>query len=152
MTDIAAALGIVQLRRLDEMTARRRHIAELYADSLTDLPELQLPPAFSNRKSAWHLYILRLNLDKLNCDRATFIEKLAEENIGSSVHFIPLHLHPYYRDTFGYKPGALPISYREYQRVVSLPIYSRMTDQDVQDVIQAVRRVVTRVKLGASAG
>jgi len=91
---------------------------------------------------AWHLYILRLNLERLRIDRAQFVAELKALNIGVSVHFIPLHLHPYYRETYGYKPEDLPVAYREYQRIISLPIYSKMTNQDVEDVIEAVCQIV----------
>ncbi len=88
--------------------------------------------------------MLRLNLDRLSIDRARFYDELKERNIGASVHFIPLHVHPYYRDTYGYKPEDYPVAYREYMREISLPIYSKMSDADVQDVIQAMLDVVRR--------
>ena len=91
---------------------------------------------------AWQLYILRLNLDRLKISRGQFIEELRTRRIGSSVHFIPLHIHPYYRERYGYEPGDFPVAYGEYQRVVSLPIYSKMTDQDVEDVVDAVVDIV----------
>ncbi len=89
-------------------------------------------------RHAWHLYMLRLNLEHLSIDRARFIEELKKRNIGTSVHFIPLHIHPYYRETYGYQPEDYPVAYHEYQREISLPIYSRMTDADINDVIEAV--------------
>jgi perosamine synthetase len=144
MTDIAAAMGLVQLRRLDEMTARRQRIAAMYTEALNDLEEVELPAIRSGSSSCWHLYPLRLNLGLLRCDRASFIGELAAENISTSVHFIPLHLHPYYRQTYGYQHGDFPVSSREYSRIVSLPIYSRMTDDDAQDVTSAVKRAVRR--------
>jgi dTDP-4-amino-4,6-dideoxygalactose transaminase len=142
MTDIAAALGLVQLRRLDQMNERRASIARRYTAAFNGLAELEVPEIRADRSSSWHLYILRLNLEQLRCDRAGFIEALDQERVSASVHFIPLHLHPYYRETFGYGPTDFPVAYREYQRVVSLPIYSRMTDEDVHHVIGAVTRVV----------
>ena len=104
---------------------------------------------------AWHLYMLRLNLDRLLIDRAQFIKELKHHQIGSSVHFIPLHTHPYYRDKYGYQPEDFPVAYREYQREISLPIYSKMTDRDVDSVIQAVRDIVAcyrRVKTHSVSG
>jgi dTDP-4-amino-4,6-dideoxygalactose transaminase len=86
--------------------------------------------------------MLRLNLERLRLNRAQFIEEMKQRNIGCSVHFIPLHLHPYYQETYGYQPEDFPVSYREYQREVSLPIYSKMRDEDVQDVIDAVLETV----------
>jgi dTDP-4-amino-4,6-dideoxygalactose transaminase len=86
--------------------------------------------------------MLRLNLDRLRIDRAKFMEELKKRNIGASVHFIPLHNHPYYRDMFGYRPEDFPVSHREYLREISLPIYSKMSDDDIQDVIDAVLDIV----------
>jgi dTDP-4-amino-4,6-dideoxygalactose transaminase len=142
MTDISAALGLAQLRRLDAMNRRRAAIAARYSQAFAHIPELELPVVAEDRTTAWHLYILRLNLERLACDRAEFIRDLTHANIGASVHFIPLHLHPYYRDAHGYVPEDFPIAYGEYLRAISVPIYSRMTDQDVDDVVCAVRQIV----------
>ncbi len=143
MTDVAAAMGLAQLHKLERMWARRQTIAETYTAAFGRMAEVQTPEAAApGDQHAWHLYLLRLNLDRLKINRAQFIESLKALNIGASVHFIPLHLHPYYRDTYGYRPEDFPVAFREYQRVVSLPIYSRMTDQDVQDVIDAVTAIV----------
>ncbi|HAL26096.1 MAG TPA: UDP-4-amino-4,6-dideoxy-N-acetyl-beta-L-altrosamine transaminase [Chloroflexi bacterium] len=147
MTDIAAALGLVQLRRLSEMTARRASIADRYTAALGSLAELEVPSAYPDRSTSWHLYIVRLRLDRLRCDRNQFIDALSREHVGTSVHFIPLHLHPYYRETYGYGPDDFPVAYREYQRVVSLPIYSRMTNADVDRVIEAITRIVAQNRL-----
>jgi perosamine synthetase len=147
MTDIAAALGLVQLRRLDDMNRRRAAIAGRYTAALEGFAELEVPRTRPDRSTSWHLYILRLDLEKLRCDRAEFIKALDQEQVSTSVHFIPLHLHPYYRQTYGYRPTDFPVAYREYQRVVSLPIYSRMTDEDVDRVIDAVIRIVAANRL-----
>ena len=165
MTDIAAAMGLAQLKKAKRMTRRRAEIARRYHNAFHSHPALQTPITHftSNAKwevngknetvaneadsaslrepqnqHAWHLYMLRLNLDRLSIDRARFIEELKKRNIGTSVHFIPLHIHPYYREAYGYQPQDFPVAYREYQREISLPIYSKMTDQDIQDVITAV--------------
>jgi dTDP-4-amino-4,6-dideoxygalactose transaminase len=106
--------------------------------AFTPCEALQLPPDRTDCEHAWHLYMLRLHLDRLSIDRAQFMEELKARHIGASVHFIPLHIHPYYRGHFGYAPDAFPVAYREYLREVSLPIYSRMSDDDVQRVIDAV--------------
>ena len=95
---------------------------------------------------AWHLYVIRLRLERLALSRAQFIEALRARNIGASVHFIPLHLHPYYRDTYGYRRGDFPEAERTYDRTVSLPIYPRMTDQDQQDVIDAVHDIISTAR------
>jgi dTDP-4-amino-4,6-dideoxygalactose transaminase len=140
MTDIAAAMGLAQLRKAEHMKQRRSEIARRYTEAFSALPELQVP--VGGEDHAWQLYMLRLNLDQLRIDRAQFVEELKQRNIGTSVHFIPLHLHPYYRKTYGYQPEDFPNAYREYQREISLPIYSKMSDQDVQDVIETVTEVV----------
>jgi perosamine synthetase len=143
ITDIAAALGLVQLSRLDAMQDRRRRIAARYTEAFADVDALEPPTVREDRTSAWQLYILRLHLGALRCDRAAMIEELKARGIGTSVHFIPLHLHPYWRDTYRLRPDQFPIATHEYERVISLPIYSAMSDDDVTAVIDAVRGVVT---------
>jgi dTDP-4-amino-4,6-dideoxygalactose transaminase len=142
MTDLAAALGLAQLRKVDRMWARRVEIARRYDAALAELPQLELPHRDPAHQHAWQLYMLRLRLDGLRIDRAGFVDELKRRNVGVSVHFIPLHIHPYYRDTYGYAPEDFPIAYREFLREVSLPIYSRMSDADVTDVVEAVRAIV----------
>ena len=142
MTDIAAAMGLAQLAKAERMWRRRSEIARRYNEAFKDVPTLQTPLIPADGQHAWHLYMLRLNLEHLRIDRARFIEEMKKRNIGTSVHFIPLHLHPYYRQTYGYQPEDFPVAYREYQREVSLPIYSRMSDRDVEDVIEAVLEIV----------
>jgi dTDP-4-amino-4,6-dideoxygalactose transaminase len=140
--DIAAAIGLVQLRKCNRMQANRMSIAGRYNQAFSALPQVQIPAVCSDRQTAWHLYVLRLNLEQLTIDRAQFIEKLKERGIGTSVHFIPLHLHPYYRRTFGYQPGDLPVSEAEYQRCVSLPLFPTMTDEQTEHVMDSVREVL----------
>jgi len=144
MTDIAAALGLAQLHKVDRMRERRSDIASRYSAAFGGNEALQVPPSGEAGEHAWHLYMLRLNASALTIDRASFIDRLKERRIGTSVHFIPLHVHPYYRDTFGYRPEDLPVAWTEYQREVSLPIYSRMSDRDVDSVIEAVIDVAAR--------
>jgi dTDP-4-amino-4,6-dideoxygalactose transaminase len=141
ISDIQAAIGIQQLARLPAMERRRREIVALYNSAFQDLEALTLPIERPSVEHAWHLYVIRLNLDRLTIDRAQFIREMRERKIGTSVHFIPVHLHPYYREKYGYKPDDFPVAYREYQRIVSLPLYPRLTDEDVTDVIDAVRDV-----------
>lgn len=143
MTDIQAALGLVQMRRLPDMQAKRREIVARYHAALDGVAALQIPVERENVKHAWHLYVLRLNLSALSIDRAAFIDELAARNIATSVHFIPIHLHPYYRDKYGFE---LPVATAEYQRLVSLPLHPGLTDDDVDDVIAAVLDVVERNK------
>jgi perosamine synthetase len=142
LTDIAAALGIEQLKRCDKFWQARRRIAGHYHEAFADLPEIQVPACASNIQHAWHLYVIQINAERLRINRQDFIKALKKENIGTSVHFIPLHLHPFYRDSFGYQPGDFPQASAVFQRIVSLPIYPAMTEADVRDVIVAVRKLV----------
>jgi dTDP-4-amino-4,6-dideoxygalactose transaminase len=142
MPDIMAAIGIHQLAKLREMRDRRQQIADHYMESFADLP-LRLPaPPHPGDEHAWHLFIVRLDLDGLHIGRDDFIDRMAQQGIGTSVHFIPLHLHPYWRDKYGLKPDQFPVATEMFQRVVSLPIYSKMTDSDVERVVSAVRSVL----------
>jgi dTDP-4-amino-4,6-dideoxygalactose transaminase len=143
LTDIAAAIGLAQLGKLHRMHRRRMEIARQYDAAFAAMPELEVPYRPSDDQHAWHLYLLRLHLERLTVDRARFIDELKCRNIGASVHFIPLHLHPYYRQRYGFTRESFPIATREYERTVSLPIYSRMTDDDVADVIAAIHEIVT---------
>ena len=142
MTDVAAAMGIAQLRKAQKMLARRQEIARRYNEAFSSIPQLQVPHDNPEMQHAWYLYMLRLNLEQLRIDRAQFFIELKNRNIGSSVHFIPLHIHPYYRETCGYKPEDFPVAYREYSREISLPTYSKMSDQDISDVIASVVNIV----------
>lgn len=141
MTDIAAALGIVQLRRSSAMRERRAAIAATYTAELARLGCLEPPSTAANRTTSWHLYMIRLNLDSLTLSRDEFIDELKKRGIGASVHFIPLHLHPFYRDAYGYQPSDFPVAYHEFERVVSLPLYSTMSDEDVARVVDAVTEI-----------
>lgn len=141
MTDVASAMGLAQLRKARTMFERRKEIARRYNDAFSPIAEVQVPGDRRDAQHAWHLYMLRLNLDRLSIDRARFMQELKKRNIGASVHFIPLHCHPYYRETFGYRETDLPVAFREYTREVSLPIYSRMTDGDVGCVVEAVSSI-----------
>ncbi len=157
LTDIQAAIGLHQLRKLPAFHARRGQIFQRYNAAYSQLNEVQTPALRPGVEHAWHLYVLRLNLQRLDLSRNQFIEELKARNIAASVHFIPNHIHPHYRQKYGYQPEDLPIAYREYQRMVSLPLYPRMTDEDVADVIDAVKgivvqhRVPTAVSLSAPA-
>lgn len=116
LTDIASAMGLAQLAKADRMWRRRVEIAQKYTQAFAGLEYFQPPDDRSEDQHAWHLYMLRLNLATLQIDRARFIEELKQRQIGVSVHFIPLHVHPYYRDTYGYKAHDFPVAYREFQR------------------------------------
>ncbi|HYU76088.1 MAG TPA: DegT/DnrJ/EryC1/StrS family aminotransferase, partial [Ktedonobacteraceae bacterium] len=143
MTDIAAALGLHQLARSEWLWERRQAIAERYTEAFSQLPELEPPPNPDHVEHAWHLYLLRLRTERLAISRDAFIQELTKANIGTSVHFIPLHLHPFYRDTYQLVADDFPAALDAYRRVISLPIYPGMTDEDVEDVIAAVEKIIT---------
>jgi dTDP-4-amino-4,6-dideoxygalactose transaminase len=142
MTDIQAALGLWQLRKLPAFQERRRQVVQRYAEAFQGDEAFELPAARPNVEHAWHLYVLRLSPGALRIGRDRFIEELATRNIGTSVHFMPIHLHPYYRDKYGYNPTSFPVAYDSFQRMLSLPLNPRLSDQDVTDVIDAVHDVV----------
>ena len=143
ITDVASAMGLAQLDKASRMHSRRAEIAAAYDTAFGEREELQTPTVRPGVGHAWHLYQLRLNLDRLSVGRDEFIQGLGQRNIGTSVHFIPLHIHPYYRRAFGFKPEDFPVAHSQYLREVSLPIFSSMSDRDVADVIDAVLEVVT---------
>jgi perosamine synthetase len=142
LTDIAAALGIVQLGKHERFWQERQRLAGLYAEAFRTVPEVQPLGCIPDVQHAWHLYVVRLALERLTIDRRQFIEELKARRIGASVHFIPLHLHPYYRDTYGYRPQDYPNASAAYERILSLPIFPGMNDRDVGDVVDAVREIV----------
>jgi len=142
MTDVQAALGLCQLRRLPAFHQRRAEVAAQYSAAFAGHEALDVPVSAADVEHAWHLYVLRLRLEALSIDRDDFIEELAARQIGASVHFIPVHLHAYYRSRYGYQPRSYPIAYENYLRMLSLPLHPRMTDEDVADVIEAVLDVV----------
>jgi dTDP-4-amino-4,6-dideoxygalactose transaminase len=144
MTDIQAALGLHQLAKLGGFHERRLAIVERYRAGLAGCDAVELPVQRADVGHAWHLYPIRLDLDLLAIDRARFIEELAARNIGASVHFIPVHEHPYYRDRYGFEPNDLPVAHAAYERLVSLPIHPRLTDADVDDVVEAIHDIVVQ--------
>ena len=144
MTDIAAALGLVQLGKCDRMRTARCRIAAIYDDAIARVHEIVTPVVRPGVEHAWHLYPIRLDLEQLRIRRGEFISLLREHNIGTSVHFIPLHLHPYYRTNYQYQPQDFPNASDAYERLVSLPIYPGMTDSDAAEVANAVCNIVSR--------
>lgn len=142
MSDLQAALGIAQLPKCDAMWDARCKIAQCYTREFESSDALQVPRVNEDRSTAWHLYVLRLNLDRLSIDRDRFIHELSDRGVNSSVHFIPLHLHPYYQKEWGYKPSDFPVAQAEYRRALSLPIYPTMSDGEIQCVISGVLDVV----------
>lgn len=142
LTDTAAAMGRVQLKRTPEMVGRRTDIAKAFDEAFQGMP-LRLPThAPEGSSHAWHLYVARLT-DDAPVDRDRFIELMAEREVGTSVHFIPLHLHPYWRDTYQHAPESFPVASAEFQKAFSLPIFSAMTDDDVTKVIDAVKAILS---------
>jgi dTDP-4-amino-4,6-dideoxygalactose transaminase len=148
MPDISAVLGLAQLQRVRAMQQRRREIVARYDEAFGQVPGLQLPANRPEVGHAWQLYALRLDPAAFRWEpgdcQSGFIEALKDRNIGASVHFVPLHLQPYYRDRYGLRPEDFPVADRESRRLVSLPLFTRMTDVDIQDVIEAVVDVVAR--------
>jgi perosamine synthetase len=144
LTDVASAIGIHQLSRAEEMRREREMLAQAYRNALGDLAELELPPEPQNRIHSWHLFPIRLNLERLGIDRNAFIQALNEQGIGCSVHWRPLHLHPYYREQFGWTPDLLPVATREWQRQVSLPLFPGMRPEEHDRVVRVVRDLCQR--------
>jgi len=139
--DLNCALGISQLRKLDSWLARRREIAERYNRAFSNLPQVEIPFVMPDCVPAWHLYVIRLNLDMLRVGRETIFKALRAENIGVNVHYIPIHWLSYYQN-LGYQKGECPVAEQEYERLVTIPLYPAMNDQDVEDVITAVHKVI----------
>ncbi len=146
MTDIQASLGLHQLEKLNNFQKKRGNIVKAYNEAFKDMEEIVIPYVKNNIKHAWHLYVIKIVPERLKINRNQFIEALKAENIGTSVHFIPAHLHPYYRDTYGFKSGDFPNAEYAFERVISLPLFPKMTDEDVNDVINAVRKIVEYYK------
>ena len=142
LTDIAAAIGLHQLRKADAMHKRRTELAQLYARGLDGVEEVILPRVQPDRIHSWHLYSIRLRVDRLNINRAQFISELKERGIATSVHWLPLHMHPYYRETYGYCPGDFPTAAALYPQLVTLPLYPDLTEDDVGKVCGEIKQVL----------
>jgi dTDP-4-amino-4,6-dideoxygalactose transaminase len=140
LTDIQAALGISQIKRLDEFKRRRKEIVKIYNSSLSGLDWLDIP-AEDNADSCFHLYVVQIDFQKLGKSRAAVINELKEKNIGTQVHYIPVHTQPFYRSNFGYKWGDYPASESYYSHALSLPLYPRMSDSDTEHVISCIRKL-----------
>lgn len=146
MTDIQASLGVHQLKKLEMFQKRREEIAKAYNEAFADLDAIETPTVMPDVKHAWHLYVIKVVPEKLVIDRDRFIEVLKADKIGTSVHFIPVHLHPYYRDAFGFEREDFPVAKETYERVISLPLYPKMNNENVERVIEAVKKVVHNYK------
>lgn len=141
LTDIAAAIGIHQLRRAEEMRRQRESVARYYLESLANVEQIDLPRVAENRIHSWHLFPIRLRLKSLAISRNAFIEKLDQAGIGNSVHWRPLHLHPYYQESFGWRAEDFPVATGLWQRLVSLPIFPGMRRDELDQVVAAVREI-----------
>ncbi len=142
MSDYQAALGAAQFARLDEFQALRRRLARRYDERLASLPEIIRPAEREGTTHAWHLYVVRVRTGLLDVGRDEFIRELQARGIGTSVHFIPIHHHPYYREAYGWAPGDFPVADEAFAEMISLPLYTRMTRDTVDRVADAVEAVV----------
>ena len=149
MTDIQAAIGLHQLRKLPQFQARRREIIRRYNEAFSQFEELQTPIERPEVEHAWHLYVVRLDRQTLGADRATIFRALRGQGIGVGVHYIPVHLHPFYRERFGTAAGLCPVAEAAYEEILSLPLFPAMTDEDVAEVIAAVEKVAGAVGKGS---
>jgi dTDP-4-amino-4,6-dideoxygalactose transaminase len=146
MTDIAASMGIHQLKKANILQSRRQAIAEKYNSAFSDLPVITPFITNSSDTHSWHLYVLQLNINELSIDRDEFIRVMADKGIGTSVHYIPLHMHPYWQENYNLTESDFPRSSSTYYRIVSLPNYPKMTDGQVDKVIGTVREVLLEHK------
>lgn len=147
MTDLQAALGLHQLRKLNKFIAKRKELVSLYNHFLKDAPEIILPKEMPEISHAWHLYPIRLADHKLSVERNKFIELLREKNIGTTVNFIPVHLHPYYKQTYGYNEGSFPVAEKVYQNIITLPLFTKMTADDVKYVADSIKEIIAKHKI-----
>lgn len=151
LTDIAAALGIHQLARAEEMRLQREAIARYYLEELATIPQIQLPHHCEKRIHAWHLFAIRLHLDKLAIDRNRLIQELNGRGVGTSVHWRPLHLHPYYETEFHWDPVDFPVATREWERLVSIPLFPDLQQEEMEYVVQSVREVCAKFGRGTGS-
>jgi dTDP-4-amino-4,6-dideoxygalactose transaminase len=141
LTDIAAAIGVHQLAAAEAFLEQRERVAARYSESLAGIDEIELPSDSPDRRHSWHLFPIRLRLDRLTIDRGGFIEALRAAGIGTSIHWRPLHLHEYYLSTFGWTAEHCPVATREWRRLISLPIFPSMSDAELDYVIANVARI-----------
>lgn len=150
-TDLQAALGIQQLKKLDNFNSIREDYAKVYFDALKDVPELQLPQLYHDYfaglhkdgfKNSWHLFVVMLAPNRLKIDRAQFIQELKTRGVGTSVHFIPLHVQPYYAKKYSYKEGDFPVAETVFSKIISLPLYPKLTADEIERIISIVKELV----------
>ena len=141
LTDVAAAIGIHQLARAESLRLEREQIARRFTEAFAEAEEVEVPPSPEDRIHSWHLFPIRLRLDRLSIGRNTVIDELRERGIACSVHWRPLHLHTYYENTFGWRPEDLPAATAVWERLISLPIFPGMRDEEIETVVENVRAV-----------
>jgi perosamine synthetase len=144
LTDIAASIGVHQLARAEMMRVEREEIAGHYFEAMRGIAEIELPAEDVNRIHSWHLFPIKLRLERLTVDRNAFMQKLKDDGVGCSVHWRPLHLHPYYQETFGWRPEDFPAATALWPRLVSLPIFPGMQTEDIEHVIRTVKDLCVR--------
>jgi dTDP-4-amino-4,6-dideoxygalactose transaminase len=144
LTDVAAALGVHQLGRAEAMRRQRERIAKIYLRELRDIAQVELPLTHQNRLHSWHLFAIRLNLKQLRINRDAFMRELKAAGVGCSVHWRPLHLHPYYRKTFGFRAQDFPVATAEWKRLISLPLFPAMRDEEINHVIDTIKKLCSR--------
>ena len=145
MTDIQAILGTSQLKKIERFIDRRKQYITLYNQAFQDIPEIEIPYQHPDGESSWHLYLIRLDLEKLTVTRKEIFEALIKENIGVNVHYIPVYWMPYYQE-LGYSKGICPNAERLYEEIITLPLFPAMTTEDVNDVIDAVMKIMIRYR------
>jgi len=146
ITDFQCALGLSQLKKLDRFIQRRREIAARYNEAFAGIEEIITPVEREDAQAVYHIYVIQLQLEKLKSDRKEVYEALREKNIGVNVHYLPVHLHPFYQRKFGYKKGDYPKAEGYYERAITLPLFPKMSDEDVEYVIGAVMKVITNYR------
>lgn len=146
ITDIQAALIVSQMKKLDQFKARRKQIVKMYDEAFAQIPEIIVQKEIAESDTCRHLYIIRLDLEKLSCTRRELFDAMSAENVQCQIHYVPVYWFPYYQK-LGYKKGLCPVAEEVYKGIMSIPLYPRMTDQDVSDVIHAVRKVVENYKI-----
>ncbi len=150
LTDIAAAIGLHQVRKADRLRECRARLAELYSELLDDVNEVIRPQVMPNRIHSWHLFPLRLNLNEMDIDRAEAISRLKQAGIATSVHWMPLHMHPYYREKLGYKPSDCPCAASIYPELISLPLYPDLTVEEVRYICRTLREIIAHSRVTIS--
>ena len=141
LTDIAAAIGLHQLDRAEALRCERQSIARFFREAFRDIESFDLPPEPPDRIHAWHLFPIRLKLERLRIDRNAFIEQLRTRGVGCTVHWRPLHLHPYYQETFGWQPDHLPVASSQWIRLITLPLFPGMREEERDCIVRTIRDI-----------